>query len=290
MRIKIKIFITVLIISFICLMNKAMAANWMPVKADNGRVAEINISSFKKNGSLIEYEIKQNRLDDEIIYKMITDYDSKSTAILNMSIYNDGKQVGFEDFSKHIKYNKIKEGTLNDSVYQVLLLAKEAPALSIDSKVWDKYFNKYQSKLQRNWHPNTMQCSHYPKERAVAYVTLVIDKSGNIVYKDYRNITNTASKYNNFNERLEKEIEKAFDKIPKFQPLPKEYKGDKIIVIMKFEYSYKGDAKKQSISFNNTGIGYLECGKNYSTLSALGQLIIFPLKIPYYIFVEPFIK
>ena len=109
MRIKIKIFITVLIISFICLMNKAMAANWMPVKADNGRVAEINISSFKKNGSLIEYEIKQNRLDDEIIYKMITDYDSKSTAILNMSIYNDGKQVGFEDFSKHIKYNKIKE-------------------------------------------------------------------------------------------------------------------------------------------------------------------------------------
>ena len=280
----------VLIISVISLMNKVMAANWMPVKADNGKVAEINISSFKKNGNLIEYEIKQNRLDDEIIYRMITDYNNKSTAILSMSIYNSEKQIGFEDFSKHIKYNRIKEGTLNDSVYQVLLLAKEAPALSIDSKIWDKYFNKYQRKLQRNWHPNTMQCSHYPKERAVAYVTLVIDKNGNIVYKDYRNITNTASKYNNFNERLEKEIEKAFDKVPKFQPLPKEYKGDKIIVIIKFEYSYKGDAKKQSISFNNTGIGYLECGKNYSTLSALGQLIIFPLKIPYYIFVEPFIK
>ena len=271
-------------------MNKAIAANWMPVKADNGRVAEINISSFKKNGSLIEYEIKQNRLDDEIIYKMITDYDSKSTAILNMSIYNDGKQVGFEDFSKHVKYNRIKEGTLNDSVYQVLLLVKEAPALSIDSKVWDKYFNKYQCKLQRNWHPNTMQCSHYPKERAVAYVTLIIGKDGNILYKDYQNITNTASKYNDFNERLEKEIEKAFNKISEFQPLPKEYKGNKIIVIMKFEYSYKGDAKKQSISFNNTGIGYLECGKNYSALAALGQLLIFPLKIPYYIFIEPFMK
>ena len=290
MRIKIKIFITVLIISIIGFMNKAMAANWMSVKANNGRVAEINISSFKKNGSLIEYEIKQNRLDDEIIYKMITDYDSKSTAILNMSIYNDGKQVGFEDFSKHVKYNRIKEGTLNDSVYQVLLLVKEAPALSIDSKVWDKYFNKYQSKLQRNWHPNTMQCSHYPKERAVAYVTLIISKDGNILYKDYQNITNTASKYNDFNERLEKEIEKAFNKISEFQPLPKEYKGNKIIVIMKFEYSYKGDAKKQSISFNNTGIGYLECGKNYSALAALGQLLIFPLKIPYYIFIEPFIK
>ena len=287
---KTKIKMLVLIISVISLMNKVMAANWMPVKADNGKVAEINISSFKKNGNLIEYEIKQNRLDDEIIYRMITDYNNKSTAILSMSIYNSEKQIGFEDFSKHIKYNRIKEGTLNDSVYQVLLLAKEAPALSIDSKIWDKYFNKYQRKLQRNWHPNTMQCSHYPKERAVAYVTLVIDKNGNIVYKDYRNITNTASKYNNFNERLEKEIEKAFDKVPKFQPLPKEYKGDKIIVIIKFEYSYKGDAKKQSISFNNTGIGYLECGKNYSTLSALGQLIIFPLKIPYNIFVEPFIK
>ena len=280
----------VLIISVISLMNKVMAANWMPVKAENGKVAEINISSFKKNGNLIEYEIKQNRLDDEIIYKMITDYDSKSTAILNMSIYNDGKQVGFEDFSKHVKYSRIKEGTLNDSVYQVLLLVKEAPALSIDSKVWDKYFNKYQSKLQRNWHPNTMQCSHYPKERAVAYVTLIISKDGNILYKDYQNITNTASKYNDFNERLEKEIEKAFNKISEFQPLPKEYKGNKIIVIMKFEYSYKGDAKKQSISFNNTGIGYLECGKNYSALAALGQLLIFPLKIPYYIFIEPFIK
>lgn len=286
---KIKVYITILIISVICSINKVFAANWLPVKASNGKVAEINISSFNKQGNLIEYEVRQNKLDSDIVYSMVTNYTDKTTAIKSMSIYSENKQVGFEDYSKNIRYNKIKEGTLNDAVYNVLLLAKDAPALSVDSKIWDKYFNKQQNKLQRNWHPNIMQCRHYPKERAIAYVTLVIDKQGKVLHQDYQNLTNTASKYNDFNERLEKEITKAVEKV-KFKPLPKEYKGDRIIVIVKFEYSYENDAILQSINFNETGIGYLECGKNFSTLSALGQLLIFPLKIPYYIFIEPFIN
>ena len=44
------------------------------------------------------------------------------------------------------------------------------------------------------------------------------------------------------------------------------------------------------IVFNDLGFGYLKMGKNYSALSAIGQLLLLPLKIPYCIFVEPFIK
>lgn len=285
-----------IIVGLFILQGICYAENWIPIQAKNGKSVELNLNSIEKQGDVVSYDLKQNKQDKIIINRLETDFAQKQTTILNESIYKTdedayalNKRVGFEDYSKHKKYHEIKEGTLNETLYNFLTLSVETPTL--DSNInWKKYFNKQQRKMQKYWHPNTMQCKHYPKERAVAFVTLIVDRNGNIEYRGYQNLTNAASKYKDFNNRFEQEIDKVFQKVPKLKPLPKEYKGDRIVLIMKFEYSYKHDTKMEHITFNNIGYGSLTMGKNYSELAAIGQLLIYPLKIPYYLFVEPFMK
>ena len=283
------IFLSTLIFFFI---NPVKAENWFPIEAQNGKITEIDLDSIQKNDDFIRYNLKQNKQDNVVISCLETNYIKKETAILNQSIYDNEivSKIGFEDFSKDKKYYPVKQGTLNEAVYNFLSLSIDSPVLKIDSIIWDKYFKKQQKKMQKHWHPNIMQCKHYPKERAIAYMLLMVDRDGNVLQKKYTNSTNKASKYNDFNERLKKEIYNIFEKVPKFNPLPKEYLGEKIFIIIKFEYSYKNDAQMKPIVFNDLGFGYLEMGKNYSALSAIGQLLLLPLKIPYCIFVEPFIK
>lgn len=283
---KIKKILASLLIFVLFTTNYALAANWIPIKADNGKVAEIDIDSLEKNNNTIKYKIKQTKLENDVIYGMVTDCNNKTTAILNMTIYKDGKQIGFEDYSKSIKYTPLKQGTLNWSAYKIITLANNALALNVDRTIWEKYFKKQQKKIQKNWHPNLITANHYPKKKAIAYVTLVLDKDGNIVKRSYQNTTNNIAKYKEFNNRLKQEIEKPFTKI-KFDPLPSEYAEEKLIVIIKFEYSMIGDAKSKSISFNNTGIGYLECGKNNSALISIGALLAIPFVLLYCITIYP---
>lgn len=288
--------IFLIIVGLFIVQSVCFAEIWIPVQATNGKSVELNLNSIEKQDNVIRYDLKQNKQDKIIINRLETDFVHKQTAILNESIYKSdedtytlSKRIGFEDYSKQKKYYEIKEGTLNEALYNFMILSIDTPTL--DSSInWEKYFNKQQKKMQKYWHPNTMLCKHYPKERAIAFVTLVVNKNGDIEYRGYQNLTNTRSKYNDFNNRFEQEIDKVFQKVPKFKPLPKEYKGDKVVLIIKFEYSYKYDAKMEQITFNDIGYGSLIMGKNYSNLATIGQLLILPLIIPYSLFIEPFIK
>ncbi len=279
-----KKYLITLLLFFFMTANNVFAINWIPITADSGKVAEIDIDSIEKNNEVIKYKIKQNKLEDEIIYTMVTNYANKTTAISNMSIYRNDKQIEFKDYSKIIKYTPIKQGTLNEAAYRILTLVNNAPALDMDKVIWDKYFKKYQRKIQRNWHPNLILANHYPRERySIAYVTLIINKDGDIAYQYYYNDTNQEKKFDDFNKKLKEEIEKAFKKI-KFKSLPKEYMADNVIVVMQFTYSWDGmggHAKSQPIEFNDLGIGYIELGKNYSGAFAITKVLFFPLTLTY---------
>ncbi len=279
---KIKEILSGLLVFVLLTANCTFAANWVPVKADNGKIAEIDIDSIEKSGNLIKYKIKQI-LENEVIYSMVTNSKNKTTAIINMAIYKNNKQIGFEDYSKTINYSQIKKGSLNETVYKILTLTNDTATSGVEPSTWKKYFNKQQKKIQRNWHPNLMLSGgDEPTEKSIAYVMLVLNKNGNIIKKSYLNNTNKDTKYKKFNDRLQEEIEKPFKKI-EFDPLPEEYKEDKLIIIMKFEYSKTGNVKSKTISFNNTGIGYLECAKKESTLIDLALILGFPLIILCYI-------
>ncbi len=281
---KIKYFLLILFIFSFNLINTAFAENWIPVKSDNGKVAELDIQSIKVDGNIVKYNIKQATLDKDMVYRMITNYKNKTTAIVSMEIRQNGKQVGFEDYSNKLKYVAIKNGTLNDAVYQILEYSKDFDNTCAKSPEWDKYFKKLQSKIQRGWHPNTVLGRHYPKEHVTAYVTLVIDKDGNILYRGYENNTNTANKYQNFNANFEQEINKFYEKVNKLDPLPSNFNGNKIIVIVKYEYTIAKDPLyPQKFRWSEVGISYMICNKKYSGLYAIMRLLFLPVEFVYII-------
>lgn len=280
----IKIYLNIIFI-FIYLLNcnMAYADNWIPVKSEQGKVAEIDIDNLKIIGDFAIYKIKKTTIDKDFIYNMVTDYENKSTSITSMEIWENSKQIAFEDYSKNQKYMPIKEGTLNQSVYDFLLFIKKTIYVDKNSKILKRYFNQLQSQIQRSWHPNNLS-GHQPKERAIAYMTLLVDKQGNIIYKKYQNNTNTETKYESFNKQLQKEIEKFYNKHSKLSPLPSDFKGEKVILVIKYEYSFVKDAKSQKLTWNNVGIRYIVCGKNNSFLYLLLQIIFLPVELIYWIF------
>ena len=146
-------------------------------------------------------------------------------------------------------------------------------------KTWNKYFKRQQRLVQGSWHPNNVD-GYEPPHNAIAYVTVVLDKYGNILSRTYQNNTNTDPIYSRFNENLEQEINKIFIKNSKFEPLPYEFKGDKIIVVMKFTYSFDRNAKSEKISWEETGIGYLGFGKNKSNWVIVGKAIYVIVALP----------
>lgn len=277
---KLKIIVMMFLLLIISFFTPANAAVWYPITGASGNVQEIELDTIEIDDNFVTYNCKKLDKNYTYITKMRINLEAKTFAILNMKALLNGKQTSFKDNSRNIQYIPIKEGSLAESVYNMMIIAKQSPALDVKMKVWEKYFNKHQRIIQRSWHPNFNSYSKKPYDRSVAYVTLVIDKNGNIVSKKYQNNTNTDPMYNEFNEGLKKKVENVFVKMPKFDPLPKEYKGDNIIVVLKFEYSFKHDAKSQKIAWEETGIGFLENGKNQSALVGLCKFVYFFVGLP----------
>lgn len=281
-----KILATILLLCF-GIFNSAIAEVWLPITAENGKISEVEIDTIDIDSNIATYSVKRKDVNYEYIAKMKINLDDKTFAVVNNTAYSNGKQVSFKDNSSKLAYTTIKEGTLADSVYKMLIIAKESPALDVKLKTWEKYFKRQQRQIQKSWHPNLI-AGESSKENAIAYVIVVVDKEGNILSRTYQNNSNTDKAYSEFNQNLKTEIDKIFIKNKKFEPLPKEFKGDKIILVMKFNYSFNKDAKIEKITWEDTGIGFLGYGKNNSGWVVLGEVLYFivalPAAIPFAIF------
>ena len=279
---KIKGILTAILLLLVGIFNSANAEVWLPITAENGKVSEVEIDTIDIDSNIATYSLKRKDANYEYIAKMKINLDNKTFAIVNNAAYSNGKQVSFKDNSNKLSYSAIKDGTLADSVYKMLIIAKESPALDVKLKTWDKYFKRQQRLVQKSWHPNNVD-GYEPPHNAIAYVTVVLDKYGNILSRTYQNNTNTDPIYSRFNENLKQEIDKIFIKISKFESLPYEFNGDKIIVVMKFTYSFDRNAKSEKISWEETGIGYLGFGKNKSNWVIFGKAIYIVASIPFII-------
>lgn len=287
---KLKMILIMFLFLVISSFSTASAEVWYPITGSSGNSQEIELDTIEIVDNLVTYNCRKFDKNYTYITKMRINLANKTFAIVNMKALLNDKQKSFKDNSKNIQYVPIKEGSLAESVYNMMIIAKESPALDVKMKVWQKYFRKQQRMIQKNWHPNfnTLSVSSKPS-RSIAYMTLVIDKNGNIVSKQYQSNPNQydsslASFYKDFDKWLEAKINNIFVKYPKFDPLPYEYKGKNIIVVLKFEYSEQHDAKTSDISWEETGIGYLENGKNTCGWITFGKVIYsfaaLPVAIP----------
>lgn len=273
--------------------NRLYAESWLPVQSESNKYVELDIDSIKKDGKIIQYDVRRYEDNDVIIDKFSTNFNNNKTTLLNKSVYNANDYArekhiflsSEEAYTKQEQISPIKANNLKNALYNFLKLVADTPTL--DSNIdWQGYFNKQQNKMQKYWHPNLIYYWHLPQERTVVNVTMVVNKNGEVEYRCYHFLNSNDNRSKDFNDRLQQHIDNVFYQVPKFEPLPKEYKGDRIVLIMKFEYSIKQDAYSQSITFDDNGFGNLVMGKNISTPVFIGQLLLLPLKIPCSIFFD----
>lgn len=286
----VKKFLLYILIIFLFSANQIMAENWIPIQANNGKTAEFDIDSFVINNNIAKYKVKQTTIDDERTFNMVTNLSYKTSAIYDMSIVDYTGKRKFENYSNNLKYLPIKEGSLNQALYRFLLYLKESNISNIsNNKELQKYISKLQKKIQRSWHPNNVLGYSHPKKKAIAYVTLVVDKNGNIVSRSYQNNTNKDKEYEDFNDNLKTEISKFYTKHKTIEPLPASFKGDYAVFVIKYEYFIQDELQNNVQSdWNKVGIGYIECNKKFSGTYAILRLFTLPFKFIYGIFEDSY--
>lgn len=284
-----KILLYILII-FLFSANQVMAENWIPVQADNGKTAEFDIDSLVITNNIARYRVKQRILEEDKIFNMVTNFNNKTSAICDIEIIDYTGKRKFESYLNKLKYLPIKERSLNQALYQFLIYLKESNINDVSSsRELKKYINKLQKKIQGSWHPNNLYELGYfqPDEKAIAYVTLFVHKNGNIHYVSYQNNTNT--EYDEFNKKLKAEINKFYTKHKTLEALPENFKGEGVVIVVKYEYFIQDKLQKDfSSDWNNVGIGYIECNKKFFRAYPVLRLFILPFKFIYGILEESY--
>ena len=284
---KVLLYVSIILLFSI---NQVMAENWIPIQANNGKTAEFDIDSFVITNNIVKYRVKQTTMEDERISNLITNLSNKTSAICDIEIIDYTGKRKFESYANNLKYVPIKEGSLNQALYQFLIYLKESNISNISSnKELQKYIAKLQKKIQRSWHPNNVLGYSHPKKKAIAYVTLVVDKNGNIISRSYQNNTNKDKKYDDFNDNLKSEIGKFYKKHKSVEPLPANFKGDFAVFVVKYEYFIQDELQNNiQYDWNKVGIGYIECNKKFSGTYAVLRLFTLPFKFIYGIFEESY--
>lgn len=296
--------IILLMVFFLLNMNFVNAENWMPIKTESGKIGLVDLDSIEKNGNVVKYNISRSENGKMYTYKFQTDLTTKKTVPLKdfgeKKFKTRSKSAPFriedseDNFLKyyHISHQDILKGksiafvgkTLVEAATDLLITIQETQDDNID---WYSYFNKQQRKLQRSWHPNFIWINHFDLKNNtyIAYDTVVIGKNGEILF---HKIT-----FNTKGWRFREVIEDIFYyKIDRLDPLPKEFKGDKIVVVLKYVYTLDQYAGIERFQFKDNGIGDMTMGKNLSipclASQCIGKLAIFTIKVPFVIISVPF--
>ena len=268
--------ILILLVVFFSI-SPVFASNWIPVESSDGKVAEIDFDSISKKQNTLMYEVKlSTAYNYYTITKFLIDTLNKTYAQVSTTSYENGRKKAFTE-AKTLQYKQIKSGSLQDELYKTVSLLVGCSSNSIDKSTLEKYVKEQQKKIDKYWHPNNYDLSLATTQNLSvtleSYVTLILDKQGNIISYGYKDTPGL------FSTTLEDDIKNIiFTKIGKFDNLPNSFTGDKLILFIKFYYSEINTIKNNISINNNCSVSYITIAKNhstfYKTIKDLGGFII----------------
>ena len=266
----------IILIFFLCI-NPVFASNWIPVEAQDGKIAEIDFDSIIKNQNILKYDVKlSTTYNYYTVTKFVINTLNKTYAQISTTSYENGRKNAFTE-AKILQYKQIKSGSLQDELYKTVSLLVGSSNNSIDKSTLEKYVKEQQKKIDKYWHPNNYDLSLATTQNLSvtleSYVTLILDKQGNIISYGYKDTPCL------FSTTLEDDIKNIiFTKIGKFDNLPNSFTGDKLILFIKFYYSEINTIKNNISINNNCSVSYITIAKNhstfYKTIKDLGGFII----------------
>lgn len=264
-----KIFIYVL--TLLLSTSIAYSANWVSVKASNGKTALLDTQNLEMSNQTVKYWVKSTKNAYTYRYYMMSDCSSQTSCIIETYKYDSvGNLISSSE--NGINLEKIIPDTLNESLYRnVCELVKKNP-LSIEPAIWSAYLQEVSKQVKQNWKPKYCKTK---EQNLIAVVSYKVDKNGNILAKE---IVRKSE-----NEDYDKSIEEALSSIKKFSYLPSPFTGD-LEFIITFNYAIKGEAVKESVTMNSKGIGEISISKSKlhageAIINGIGCIIALPFVI-----------
>ena len=242
-----KIFLYIL--TLVLATNIVYAANWVTVKASNGKTALLDTQNLEISNQYVKYWVKASKSGYTYRYYMMSDCSSQTSCIVETYKYdNTGKMVSSSE--NGINLEKIIPDTLNEALYRnVCDLLRQSP-LSIDPAVWSEYLQNTSKQVKQVWKP---KYSKTKESNLLATVSYKVDKKGNILSKEIIQKSE--------NEIYDKSVEEALNSIEAFSSLPDSFAGN-LEFIINFNYAIKGDAVKESATMNSNGVGEIFVSKS----------------------------
>ena len=243
-----KVLIYLLTILFISA-NVVYAANWVTIKASNGKTALLDTQNIDISNQYVKYWVKATKSGYTYRYYMMSDCSSQTSCIIETYKYDStGKVV--DSSENGINLEKIVPDTLNEALYRNVCEIVRKNPLSIEPAVWTTYLEDVSKQIKSSWKP---KYSKTKEKSLIASVSYKIDKNGNILSRE---ITQSSG-----NEDYDNSVNEAINTIKSFTALPSSFEGDLEFMIT-FNYAIKGDAIAESVTMNSNGIGEILISKS----------------------------
>lgn len=248
--------------------NPCYAENWIPIKSFDGKVAEIDTESVIKNNENFEFNVRLlTSYNYYTVNKFVIDLKTKSFAQVSTTTFENGVITKYAE-AKELKYKPVRTGSIQENFYKTMLLLTGSINIGVKQVDMEKYLKNQQKKIIKNWNPSNYNYNANKNwlPTTEGYITLIIDKHGNII----------SYKYNNIHQNTISTIMKSDfyhiinSKIKKFDELPKNYNSDMFVMFVKILYPNNKNIPDEVKIKNNYGVGYITVSK---TSSSLGKTV-----------------
>lgn len=294
-----KKLITIFILFAMTSCNTAFAVDeYFKINSLSNKPININLSNIEINGDTVIFSTKYLKdYDKDIIIRFAINVDDKASKKLKQDIFDKkGNLLNSTDYSNKDNFKPIKDGTLMADLYNIAVTMKNSSeAFSKNPNVWNKYFKEVANNINKHYHPNILRWKQGIKtENKNVLIVVLVDKSGKIISYDYEN--HYSVEYKNFDKKYKEHLEKIFLKNKSiFPPLPKEYSGEKIIMLFRIGYNenskptYKNYYNKQgteNFDFNKKSMPlcYLPLW-TVSLTKCVGAIGVFAVSLPFFFIV-----
>ncbi len=273
---------------------------------------QIDLSTIRINSDIVDFTICYVHNSNLIRSKISVNVANKTVAIIKTEMFTQTqpiKLLSLHDYSQNIEYKNIKNGSPMIELYDIAKALKAREDSLTNTTEWDRYFRTVSHNIKKTYKSNAIvwysksgsgEDFLIPNGTSIVKAIIRVNKDGKILDCNVKNVTYNSPQYSKFNNYFRYKVQNMFLNTPNIFPsLPKNFKGDSIILQISLEYSNDKHISSKKGQWNDDGIASITIGENSSFLANTGLCIVdlmnvpiiiakLPLNLIYTIFIEPY--
>lgn len=241
----------------------------------SGKSIEVDLSTVTIDKDVVTFTIKYYRDTYKHFNKVSINLKDKTVKKIRHEQYNyRTKELTYaKDYPKTENFKPINNGETMSELYEIATILKySADAFSENPDIWRNYFTDIQNNIYKKYHPNLLRWKELSNEDFNSLsnkvnLTIMLDRNGNILSYQCSRLgiiyITPAPKNADFDTKFDYYVKNIFDKT-KFPPLPKQYKGDKLIIRFNISFNTEEDNSSYKEIYKGGGSTIIMMEKNSS--------------------------